>query len=143
MDDRFAPQPIARWYVLGAVASLLFMLLGCALFAMHIYTDPSTLPLDQRAMFEAEPKWVTAAMGLASLVGVIGAVMLLLRLKAAVPLMLISLVLTLIWFAGLFAAPGLRDVLSTNDIAVSVVVVALSWTIFWFARHSRQRGWLR
>ena len=26
---------------------------------------------------------------------------------------------------------------------VSVVVVALSWTIFWFARHSRQRGWLR
>ena len=91
MDDRYAPQPIARWYMLGAVASLLFMLLGCAVFAMHIYTDPATLPLDQRAMFEAEPQWVTAAMGIASLAGVAGAVMLLLRRKAAEPLMLVSL----------------------------------------------------
>lgn len=143
MDDRYAPQPIARWYMLGAVASLLFMVLGCAVFAMHIYTDPTTLPLDQRAMFEAEPQWVTAAMGIASLAGVAGAVMLLLRRKAAEPLTLASLIFALLWFAGLFATPRLRDVLSTNDIAVSVVVVALGWTIFWFARHSRQRGWLR
>ena len=77
------------------------------------------------------------------LVGVVGAVMLLLRRKAAVPLTLLSLICAAVWFAGLFAAPRLRDLLSTNDIAVSVVVVALSWTIFWFARHSRMRGWLR
>ena len=143
MDDRYAPQPIARWYWVAAAASLLFMLLGCAVYAMHIYTDPSTLPLDQRAMFEAEPLWVTTAMGAASLIGVAGAVMLLLRRKAAVPLTLVSLICALVWFAGLFAAPRLRDVLSTNDIAISLLVVALSWTIFWFARHSRQWGWLR
>ena len=143
MDDRYAPQPIARWYWVAAAASLLFMLLGCAVYAMHLYTDPSTLPLDQRAMFEAEPLWVTTAMGAASLIGVAGAVMLLLRRKAAVQLTLVSLICALVWFAGLFAAPRLRDVLSTNDIAVSVLIVALCWTIFWFARHSRQRGWLR
>src|SRR4051794_16563526 len=143
MDDHYAPRPIARWYWAGAVASLLFMLLGCAVYGMHVYTDPATLPLDQRAMFEAEPMWVTTAMGVASLAGVAGAVTLLLRRKAAVPLMIVSLICVLVWFAGLFAAPGLRDVLSTDDIAVAVVVVALTWTIFWFARHSRQRGWLR
>ena len=85
---------------------------------MHVYTDPATLPLDQRAMFEAEPMWVTTAMGVASLAGVAGAVMLLLRRKAAVPLMIVSLICVLLWFAGLFAAPSLRDVLSTDDIAV-------------------------
>ena len=142
-DDHYAPRPVAGWYSAAAVASLLFMLLGCAVYVMHAYTDPATLPLDQRAMFEAEPQWVTAAMGLGSLAAAAGAVMLLLRRKAAVPLMLVSLIVILVWFAGLFAVARLRDVLSTNDIAVSVLVAALTWTIFWFARHSRQRGWLR
>ena len=142
MDDSYAPQPVARWYMIAAIASLLFMLLGCAVYVMHVYTDPASLPLDQRAMFEAEPRWVTTVMGLASLVGVAGAIMLLLRRRAAVPLTLVSLIGVVVWFAGLFATPRLRDVLGTSDIAVSVVVVALSWTIFWFARHSSQKKWL-
>ena len=37
----------------------------------------------------------------------------------------------------------LRDLLSTNQIAAALVVVAIVWTIYWFARHSAQRGWLR
>ena len=39
--------------------------------------------------------------------------------------------------------PAVSDLVTTNDIAVAVVVLAITWTIFWFARHSRQRGWLR
>jgi hypothetical protein len=39
--------------------------------------------------------------------------------------------------------PRLRDALGTDDIAVAVVVAVITWTIYWFARHSRQRGWLR
>jgi hypothetical protein len=30
MDDRYRHQPVARWYIPGAAASLLFMLLLCA-----------------------------------------------------------------------------------------------------------------
>ena len=49
-----------------------------------------------------------------------------------------------VWFAGLFVTPRLRDLLSTDrHRRRAVVVVALVWTIYWFARHSRQRGWLR
>ena len=143
MDDRFTPRPVARWFTLAALGSLLFMLLGCAVYAMHIYTDPATLPLDQRAMFEAEPAWVTTALGVASGIGAVGAMMLLMRRKGAISLLLISLVAVLVWFAGLLAAPRLRDVLSTTDIAAGVIVLVLTWTIYWFARHSRQRGWLR
>ena len=55
---------MARWYPAAAIASLLFMLLGCVVYAMHLPdTDPNTLPLDQRVMFEAEPRWVTVALG--------------------------------------------------------------------------------
>jgi hypothetical protein len=143
MDQPFTPRPITGWFTLAAVGSLLFMLVGCAVYVMHIYTDPATLPLDQRAMFEAEPRWVTTLLGLAAVVGTIGAVMLLLRRRAAVMLLLASLVGTIAWFAGLFATPRLRDLLSTSDIAGGVTALALSWTIYRLARHSRQRGWLR
>src|SRR4051812_34315531 len=142
MDDRFTPRPIAGWFMVAAVASLLFMLIGCAVYAMHVYTDPATLPLDQRAMFEAEPGWVTSALGLASVIGAIGAVMLVRRRNASVPLLLVSLLGAIVWVVGLLATPQLRDLLSTNEIAVVLVVLALTWTIYWFARHSRQRGWL-
>jgi hypothetical protein len=69
--------------------------------------------------------------------------MLVLRRKLAQPLMLISLIAMIAWVAGLLLAPGLRDVITTNDVALSIAIVAIDWTIFWFARHSIQRGWLR
>jgi CHASE2 domain-containing sensor protein len=122
---------------------LLFMVLGCAALAMHVTADPATLPLDQRALFEAEPRWVLAASAAGFIAGLIGGLLLVLRRKAAVPLLLVSLLGVLVWCAGMFVTPEFRDLLSTDEIAGLVVVVALTWTIFWFARHSRQRGWLR
>lgn len=142
-DRRFSPQPIAGWYMIGAIAALLFAAAACAVYGLHVATNPETLPLDQRTVFEAEPLWVTSAFGLGAAAGLAASVMLVLRRKVAQPLMLISLVAMLAWLAGLLLVPGLRDVLTTNDIAVAIVVVAIDWTIFWFARHSSQRGWLR
>ncbi|MDX6517099.1 MAG: hypothetical protein QOH73_2765, partial [Gaiellaceae bacterium] len=49
----------------------------------------------------------------------------------------------LVWFAGMFATQRFRDLLSTDQIALLVLTLGLTWTIYWFARHSRQRGWLR
>lgn len=143
MDEGIAARPVAGWFTIAAIASLLFMLLGCAALVMHVMTDPAKLPLDQRALFEAEPQWVVAASAFGFVAGALGAFLLLLRHKAAERALLISLIGMLVWLAGMFAAPGFRDLLSTDEIAVLLVVVALTWTIFWFARHSRQRGWLR
>ena len=142
-DDRFTPRPIAGWYMPGAVAALLFMGLGCFTYITHVTADPALLPLDQRAAFEAEPLWVTAAYAIAVWVGLAGAVMLLLKRKLAQPLLLVSLLAVLVWLAGLIVVPGLREAISTNDLAVAVVIAVITWTIFWFARHSAQRGWLR
>jgi magnesium-transporting ATPase (P-type) len=143
IDRRFSPQPLAGWYTIGAIASLLFMIAACAMYGFHVATNPQSLPVDQRTVFEAEPLWVTSAFGLGALAGLAGSTMLVLRRRLAQPLMLISLVAMLAWLAGLLLVPGLRDLVTTNDIAVAVIVAAISWTIFWFARHSNQRGWLR
>ena len=143
MNDIQATPPVARWYPVAALASLIAMALGCAGLVMHMTTDPATLPLDQRALFEAEPAWALIASGIGFGAGLIGAFLLLFRRAAAVPATLVSLIAIVLWLAGLFATSEFRDLLSTDDIAVLIAILAVSWTIYWFARHSRQRGWLR
>ena len=142
MDERFTPRPVAGWFMPGAIASLLFMGLGCLALALHVSADPAALPLDQRALLEAEPHWVMAASGLGFAAGLGGSLLLVLRRAAAVPLLLVSLIGFFVWVAGMFLSPRFRDLLSTNQIALVLVTVAIAWTIYWFARRSRQRGWL-
>ena len=139
----YSPRPVAGWYMAAALASVIFMLVGCAGYLMTVMSDPATLPVDQRSMIEAQPTWMMAAYAIAVWIGLAGAVMLVLRRKLAVPLLLVSLVAVVFTFLPLAVVPAVRDIATTNDIAAAVIVLALTWTVFWFARHSQQRGWLR
>ena len=143
MDEHEVPRRVARWYPLAAFASLAMMALGCLGLVMHVLTDPTTLPLDQRALFEAEPQWVLAASAIGFVAGLFGSLLLVLKRVAAERAMLISLIGMAVWFAGMFATSEFRNLLSTDDIALLVAIVAIVWTIYWFARRSRQHGWLR
>ena len=143
MNHAYARRPVARWFMIGALASLALMILGCVALIMHVTADPAELPLDQRQLFLAEPRWVLAASAFGFVAGALGALLLVLRNKAAERVLLVSLLGMLVWFGGMLITPSFRDLLSISQIAVALIVVALTWTIFWFARHSRQRGWLR
>lgn len=143
MVDPYAPRPIAGWFMFAAVASLLFMALGCLMYLMHVLTDPATLPVDQRAAYEAVPAWAMGAFAIATWGGAAGAVMLILKRKLAEPLLLLSFAAVLAWLAAFLFVPELLDAVSTNDLVVPVVVTLVTGTIYSFARHSRQRGWLR
>lgn len=143
MNDAYTPRPLAGWYMPAAIASMLFMGLGCVTYMMHVLADPNALPLDQRAAMEAEPIWVTAAYAVAVWVGLAGGLLLVMKKRAAEWALLISLIAVLVWVAGLLLVAPLRNSMSANDLLVAIVVAAVTWTIYWFARHSRQRGWLR
>jgi hypothetical protein len=141
-DDPYSPRPLAKWYWAGAIASLLFMAIGCGGYLMDVMTAPDDIPLDRRALYAARPWWQVAAYGTAVWVGLAGAVLLLMRRKLAVPLLLVSLIAAVLTFLPYAVVPGVRDNLTTGDIAGAIIVLAITWTIYWFARHSRQRGWL-
>jgi hypothetical protein len=142
-DDRFTPRPVARWYMAAAIASLLFMLFAVWGEVMTETADPATLPLDQRVMVESRPSWMVIAYAVAVWSGLAGAILLVLKRKLAQPLLLVSLAAAALTFLPYAAVPAIRDNITTNDIAVAIVVLAITWTIFWFARHSAHRGWLR
>ena len=144
MDDNlYSPRPLAGWYWVAAAVSLLFAVAAGGLYLLHETADPATLTLDQRTVFEAEPVWVIGAFGVGAMAEAFAAVMLLARRKIAQPLALIAVVAFLVWLAGFFASPGFRSVIGANDTAVAIAIAAIAWTVFWFARHSAQRGWLR
>jgi hypothetical protein len=142
MDHQYAPQPIAGWFKLAAIASILFMLIGCAGYVMDVTSDPASLTLDRRALVEARPIWQVAAYAIAVWVGLAGAVLLFMRRKLAEHLLLVSLIACVFTFLPYFVVPAVRDLVSTGEIAFGLIIISITWTIFWFARHSRQRSWL-
>lgn len=141
--DPYAPRPLAGWFYAGAIGSVLFMLLGVLMYVQHVTLDPATLPVDQRAAFLAQPSWVTGAFAVTTWSGLAGAILLSLRRRTAAPVLLVSLLALIVWVAGLALTGAVRASMSVNDWAVVIAVAALVWTIYWFARHSLQRGWLR
>jgi hypothetical protein len=143
MDDQYAVRPVAGWFKFAALVSVLFMMLGCAGYLVSVTVDPNSLPLDQRNLMLARPLWMVAAYAVAVWVGLAGAILLLMRRKLAVPLLLVSLVGAVLTFLPYAVVPAVSNLVTTNDIAVAVAVVLITGTIWSFARHSRQRGWLR
>src|SRR5688572_5164622 len=97
MDDEFAPRPVAGWYLPAAIASLLFMGLGCIAYLMTVLADPSDMPLETQTALEAMPAWVTGAQAVAVWIGLAGTVLLIMRRKLAEPLLMVSLAAVLVW----------------------------------------------
>ena len=142
-DDRYTKRPVAGWYMAAAIASLLFMLVAVGGYLVDVTTNPADLPIDQRVVAEARPIWGMAAYAIAVWAGLAGTVLLLLKKKLAQQLLLLSLAAAVVTFLPYALVPAVRDVITTNDIAVAIAILVITWTIFWFARHSAQRGWLR
>lgn len=143
MDEIRETRAVPAWFWVVAVLALLFELLGCVMYYTQVSADPATLPIDQRAMWNATPTWMVAAYGVAVWVGLAGAVLLLLRHRHAVPLLLVSLVAVIVQYGGILVVSELRDVVPPIAYAGPIVIAVIAYGIWHFARHARKRGWLR
>lgn len=146
MNHEAAPAEAATapaWYWLVAVACLLFESAGAYLFANSLTLDPATLPLDQRAIFEATPQWMTIAWAIAIGAGLLGAIGLLLRRRFAEPLLLISLIAVAVQFSGLFLVRQLRELTPEDHLVVPIVILLLAYGFWQTAKLARGKGWLR
>lgn len=134
---------VAIWFWILAVAALLFEAAGAYLFGNSLTLDPATLPLDQRPIFEATPKWMTFAWGVAIATGLLGAVGLVARRRFAQPLLLISWIAVAVQFSGLFLVKQLRELTPEDHLLVPVIILLLSYGIWQLSLLANKRGWLR
>ena len=143
MDDRESGARVPAWFWIVAGLALLFEAFGCFMYLVQVNADHASLPLDQRAMWDATPTWMVAAYAIAVWVGVVGALLLLLRRKLAVPILLVSLVAVVVQFSGLFLVPQLRQTVPDTALVAPIVLIVSCYLIFQFARLANKRGWLR
>ena len=132
----------ARFWIAAGLA-LLFEAFGCYMYLAQVSAERTTLPLDQRAMWDATPTWMVAAYATAVWVGLVGAVLLLLRRTLAVPVLLVSLIAVIVQFSGLFLVPQLRQTVPDTALAGPIAIIVVCYLIFLLARLAHKRGWLR
>lgn len=140
-----APRP--AWYMVAALAALMWNLLGLAMFAMHYTLSPealAALPAAQQSLYAAFPWWSWAAYGIAVVAGALGSLMLVLRRRPASWLLLVSLLGVIVQFvyqAVLSQAVALLGPVQALGLPLFILVVAA--LLYWFARRAAAHGWLR
>ena len=142
MADEYA-SGAPRWFTFAALAALAWEIIGCAMYVMQVSVDPAALPADQRQMWDATPAWMTGAYAVAVWVGLVGAVLLLMRRKLAEPLLLVSLIAVIVQFSGLLVVPELRNLVSSDMLFLPFLIVVACGVIWHFARRARRSDWLR
>lgn len=136
-------KSVPAWYWLAAGFALLWETLGCYMYVTHVTTNVAALPLDQRAIFQATPGWSTAAFAVAVWVGLIGAILLLLRRRHSVTALGISLIAVVVQFSALMLDPQLSSLISSDMFLGPIVIALLCYGVFQFSLFARKNGWLR
>ena len=143
MDQINPERPAPRWFTLAALAAVAWEIVGCTMYLMQVRVDPASLPVDQRALWDAAPGWMIAAYAVAVWVGLIGAILLVMRRRLAEKLLLVSLVAVLVQFSALLLVPELRNLTTSDALFLPFVITVVCYVIWHFAWTSRRAGWLR
>ena len=98
---------------------------------------------EQLAYFDSVPAWAVAAWALGVWGGVVGMLLLLLRKRAAVPVLLVSLVgATLIFLHNFVLSEG-AEVMGNSAAGFAGMIILIALGLYWYARVMRRRGVLR
>lgn len=144
MNAVAAKRPVWFWVV--AVLALVWNVVGVAMAWMQYSMTPdqvAQLPEVQRTLHEAMPGWLWAVDFVAVGAGLLGAVLLLMGKRLALPLFWLSLLAVVVLF-GYCLFPGRMIELmgAAQALPMPVLVTAIALFLVWFARKAIVRGWL-
>ena len=137
------PSAVPAGFWIAAGLALLWELFGCYMYYAQMTVDRMSLPIDQRAMWDATPPWIIAAHAVAVWVGLAGAVLLLMRRKLAEKLLLVSLIAVAVQFGGVLLVPAIREVTPSAAYNLPIAIFVVCYGIWMLSRLARKRGWLR
>lgn len=139
-------QTIPRSYWIVSGLALAWNLVGLAAYVAQVTMSPealSELPESQRVMYESTPAWATSAFAVATTAGVLGSVLLLLRMTWAVPLFLVSLAAV---FVQMYHAYVLADAFAlsgTAGVVQTALIIGVGVALIWFSRDAKEKGRFR
>lgn len=139
-------KPTFAFWVIASVA-LFWNLIGLFQYYVGVTLTPEALAAqftpEQVAVIEATPVWVTSATALAVTAGVVGSILLLLRMSLAVPFYIVSLVALIVQDIYVFGMSDSLAAFGTQPLILQSIVLLIALFLAAYSRTQRQRGVLR
>ena len=144
MSNLIDARPPA-WFWIVAVLGLLWEMFGVAMYLMHVGVLPNSSEMSdaERSLMESSPMWVTGLFAIGVFAGALGALGLVLRMRWARPLLLLSLVAVILQFGGWLLTTDAVAVIGPSVFVMPAVIVAVAILLVWVATVALRRGWLR
>lgn len=139
-------RSVPGWYWILAVLFLLWNLMGVSqFFAITFISDESLarLSVEERALYESYPGWVTVVFALAVFGGTIGSIGLLLRKRWARLAFIISLIGIVPQMIQNVFMTDAREVYGPGSVVMPVMILVLGIFLVWYAGMCIRKGWLR
>ncbi len=142
-----SPQSTPRHLWVVGIVALLWNAMGAMDYVLTQTRNEaymSQFTSEQLAFFYGFPTWVVAAWAIAVWAGVLGAVLLLLRKRLAVPVFLASLVAMVITTFHNYVLSDGMEVMGKDAMALgfTVVIFLVAIALFLYARAMQKRGTL-
>lgn len=138
-------MPPAKWFKPAAILILLWMSLGLSMLVLDLLTTPeqaAALPEAQRMLREERPMWLMLVFGVATGVGLLGAMALLMRKSAAVMLLTVSLAAVTLQFGyTLVGMRAIERVGAAHALGVPGFIFAMGALSLWVSIKARNEGW--
>ena len=137
-------KPAKSFWIIG-ITALIWNLMGVFAYLQRAYMtaeDLAALPIEEQALYDNVPIWVTAAFALAVFGGTLGCILLLLRKKLATFIFSISLANILAQMTyNIFMSKAL-EVYGPGGIIMPIMVIIIGAFLVWYSKKMDQQGFL-
>lgn len=135
-----------KWFKPTSIFILIWMSLGVTMLVLDLLSTPeqiAAMPEPQRLMYEARPTWLMGVFGIATGMGLLGAIALVMKKASAVSLLSISLAAVVVQFGYTIVGMKAIEVLGAgNALGFPIFIFAMGAFSLWVAIKGRNSAWL-
>jgi hypothetical protein len=135
----------AKWFLPVSIVVLLWMLVGIGGFIVDLMMTPedwAKLPEGQQQLYASRPAFLYACYAVATVSGIVGAILLVMRRRAAVATLALSLVAVIVQFGYTIWGLDAPAVAGNGIYGLASFIVLAGAGSLWVARKARGEGWL-
>ena len=145
MSSQAMNRETPNWIFVASVIFIGWNMTGAIFYLNERFMGPEmfdTMSSAQQNFFSSRPAWVTASYATAVWVGLVGAFLLLLRKRLALPVFIVSLIGALLQITyNLFIGGGL-DAFGPSALIVPTLVTIIGFVEVWASKKATDEGWL-
>ena len=140
-----ANKPNTLFWVVGVIA-LIWNGMGVMSYLGTVYMTEeirAEYTAEQLAVMDGAPAWLTGVYALAVFLGLLGALLFLLKKKLAIPVFGISLLMVLVQMGySWFATDSIAAFGTVQGIVMPLLVIVLAIFFYYYSKGAAGKGWL-